>query len=211
MKYLLLLLILVNSAIAAEITGNIYDYSLEPLSDVLVTVDTEPKQQYISKNGSYHFNVPIGAYTLIAVYNSNGRTVQYFEEDITVASEGLFIFDIVMFPSLADEEELSNDLNIDVSDVTEENGILWPYILVGTLIAALIAFWLWKKPKQTTEDDTYNQVLDLIKAHKRITQKEIRKEIPMSEAKISLVITELESQDKIKKIKKGRGNVIVLR
>jgi uncharacterized membrane protein len=31
----------------------------------------------------------------------------------------------------------------------------------------------------------------------------------MSEAKISLMLTDLESQGKIRKIKKGRGNVVV--
>ena len=32
---------------------------------------------------------------------------------------------------------------------------------------------------------------------------------PDSEAKISLVLTELEAKGKIKKIKKGRGNIII--
>jgi len=44
----------------------------------------------------------------------------------------------------------------------------------------------------------------------RMTQKEIRKHINLSEAKISLVIAELEDSGKIKKIKKGRGNILIL-
>ena len=44
----------------------------------------------------------------------------------------------------------------------------------------------------------------------RTTQKDIRKKIPLSEAKISLMISELESSGDVKKIKKGRGNIIVL-
>ena len=43
------------------------------------------------------------------------------------------------------------------------------------------------------------------------TQKDIRKHIPISEAKISLILTELEHEGHIRKYKKGRGNVIVLR
>ena len=43
-----------------------------------------------------------------------------------------------------------------------------------------------------------------------MTQKDLRKHFAMSEAKISLMITELESLKKIKKIKKGRGNIIIL-
>jgi len=44
----------------------------------------------------------------------------------------------------------------------------------------------------------------------RANQKDIRKLIPYSEAKISLLITELEHEGKLKRIKKGRGNIIIL-
>ncbi len=54
-------------------------------------------------------------------------------------------------------------------------------------------------------------VVDFIKNEGgRTTQKDIRKKIPLSEAKISLMISELESLGRVKKIKKGRGNIIVL-
>ena len=55
-------------------------------------------------------------------------------------------------------------------------------------------------------------VMDIIKKHGgRITQKELRKEMPLSEAKVSLLISELEHKNKIEKIKKGRGNIIILK
>ena len=45
----------------------------------------------------------------------------------------------------------------------------------------------------------------------RTTQKDIRNEIPLSEAKISLMISELEHKGIIDKVKKGRGNIILLK
>ena len=61
------------------------------------------------------------------------------------------------------------------------------------------------------EDEDLSKVLEVIKKNDgRITQKEIRKQLSLSEAKISLVISQLESEKKIKKIKKGRGNIIIL-
>ena len=61
-------------------------------------------------------------------------------------------------------------------------------------------------------DTDLNKILSLLKKNKgRMTQREIRKEFPLSEAKVSLMITELESMDKVKKIKKGRGNVIIFK
>ena len=45
----------------------------------------------------------------------------------------------------------------------------------------------------------------------RATQKAKRKEIQLSEAKISLMIEELEHKGIVEKIKKGRGNIIILK
>ena len=60
-------------------------------------------------------------------------------------------------------------------------------------------------------DEDLQQVIDVVKKHgNRTTQKELRKEIPLSEAKVSLMVSELEDKGILKKIKKGRGNIIVL-
>jgi len=45
----------------------------------------------------------------------------------------------------------------------------------------------------------------------RTTQKELRQKMPYSEAKISMMLTELEASGKIKRHKKGRSNVIALK
>jgi len=60
-------------------------------------------------------------------------------------------------------------------------------------------------------DEYYTKILKIIKEQKRTTQKEIRKDIPLSEAKISLMIAELEHKGVVEKIKKGRGNIIILK
>ena len=63
-----------------------------------------------------------------------------------------------------------------------------------------------------TEDNDLDKLVDIIKKEGgRMTQKEIRKQIPLSEAKISLMITELEHKGVVEKVKKGRGNVIMLK
>mgnify|MGYP000167908787 CR=1 FL=1 len=51
----------------------------------------------------------------------------------------------------------------------------------------------------------------IYKQGKRTTQKEIRKHFPFSEAKISLMLTELEHKGLIEKFKKGKSNVIKLK
>ncbi len=43
----------------------------------------------------------------------------------------------------------------------------------------------------------------------RVTQKELRGEMKCSEAKVSLMLDDLEDRGYIKKIKKGRSNIII--
>jgi uncharacterized membrane protein len=55
------------------------------------------------------------------------------------------------------------------------------------------------------------EVLSIIREHEgRITQKDLRLRLNCSEAKASLMITDLEDRGLVKKVKKGRGNVIIL-
>ena len=66
-----------------------------------------------------------------------------------------------------------------------------------------------KEKEEISGDIALNKALALIKKEKRITQKEIRKNMNMSEAKISLIITDLEDRGLVKRIKRGRGNIII--
>ena len=67
------------------------------------------------------------------------------------------------------------------------------------------------KEELAKEPGYLDQALEIIKKHDgRITQKELRQEMMyLSEAKVSLIVTELEHKGKVEKIKKGRGNVII--
>lgn len=60
-----------------------------------------------------------------------------------------------------------------------------------------------------TPDVLKKQVIETLEKEKRMLQKDLRKKFNVSEAKISLLITELEAEGKIKKIKRGRANILV--
>jgi uncharacterized membrane protein len=69
-----------------------------------------------------------------------------------------------------------------------------------------------KEQDSKEEEYSTDKILQALKKQGgRATQKDIRKEIPLSEAKISLMIAELEHKGKVEKIKKGRGNIIILK
>lgn len=55
------------------------------------------------------------------------------------------------------------------------------------------------------------EIIDIIEANGgRITQKELRSRVRYSEAKVSLMISDLENRGIVEKFKKGRGNIIII-
>jgi uncharacterized membrane protein len=212
------------SASAAVIHGTLYDISLDKVTDAIVEINTEPKQQYVVKNTTYFFSAPAGDYQITAKKYSGTEVVESAEENITVKSEGDFILDLILFPSFEEEEEIlaESDFDIETGLVAEETSYGW----VAAVLIAVIAFFLilrmkgkeiirsrerLEKEAREEAGDLKNVVAFIKKEGGRATQKDIRQQFPQSEAKISLVLTELEDKGLIKKIKKGRGNIIILK
>ena len=77
----------------------------------------------------------------------------------------------------------------------------------------------FEETKQTIETKTtaplpsdLQEVVDIIKANDgRITQKDLRSKLKYSEAKVSLMVSDLEQRGIIDKFKQGRGNIILIR
>ena len=230
---MLVLLLCVQAVSAAKISGNVYDISLEKVMDVIIEIDTSPKQKFISKDGGYSFNVPFGSYTIIAGMYRDNLLEACAQEEITITEGGEYNVDLIIFPYIGDDENLINATDIylpemlfDDLDVLK-NGYSTPkiliiigFVLIILLTAILIGLWIMRKPKKALRPtvsfisitNELQNVVDIIKKEGgRTTQKEIRKYIPLSEAKISLMIAELEEKGILKKIKKGRGNIIILK
>ncbi|MBN2458300.1 hypothetical protein JXB31_04180 [Candidatus Woesearchaeota archaeon] len=289
-------LMAVDFASGALISGEVYDFKLEKIDEVIVFVDSEPVQRYIVKNHTYYFELPPGTYTLTARTFDDTTDILGADEEIHVKDEGNFVFDLILAPVEP------GDTSITSIEPEKFPGINYSVLFRYTDIAAIIllvgisAYIAWRvynkrmlekkknelkelkdkkarKKKQKKKNSTRKEkakrpaadkpdkhkddnhlisgneiiqyeeteidtddiikedggsedieqekldeefrdpvaqaVLNILKKEKRITQKEIRKQLPDSEAKISLVISEFESKGIIKKIKKGRGNIII--
>jgi uncharacterized membrane protein len=199
---------------------------------VEVEVDSSPRQYQVSTDGTYSFFLLVGKYTIKAKYEEYGRVKYIAEEIITVKDEGEFRHDIVMYPSPEEEERIINE-TIEEPSNGEQSILL--FVIIGSVfvISILLVVYFLKKGKkkeyiqekkeenfdETKEEKEYienpeslDTIIKIIKENKgRVTQKDIRKQIPLSEAKISLMITELEDKGIVKRIKKGRGNIIILK
>ena len=239
MKYklssLLFILLLIPVVSAATLKGTIYDDNLDVAQDVLVEINTIPQQKYLAKTGTYSFDLPLGKYSLTA------KDSQYIiTEQIEITSlNGEYLLDIFLLPDFAEEDELWQETQQELLIDTEESSVpVWSWIIAGIIFAVLLgriiytrkkygSLWLFRKKIKAESQKTLeqhkeelaqepgyiDQALEIIKKHDgRINQKELRKEMMyLSEAKISLIVTELEHKGKVEKIKKGRGNVLILK
>ncbi len=207
---LLGLMIILFSSIchAAAISGIVYDESLNTAKNAIVEINTVPKQTFVAKDGSYSFEVPVGSYVISAKLGELQAA-----ENLTVEKEGNYIIDLIMFPDLDEMPPIEEDIGGSVAE--EKTSFNYLFVIVGILLILFFAFYIiikrGKKPAQGLDEDIDNLVRIIKKQGGRATQKEIRKEIPLSEAKISLMIAELEHKGIVEKIKKGRGNIIILK
>ena len=225
LAWVLVSITLINLANAATIHGTVYDLSLKKLSNVRVEINTSPKQFLVAQNGSYSFNAPNGAYTIKAQLIQKNAVLAYVQENITIKQDGVYVLDLILFPDVEEGvEDLDIDVNGNVVETNNKKGILIVFAVLLVLAIAAASYYINKKQKkepaktkeekidEKREGDDLEQIIKVIRHEGgRATQKEIRKQMPLSEAKISLMIAELEHKGIVEKIKKGRGNIIILR
>lgn len=232
---LIIIFLLSSLASAATLKGEIYTEDLELAQDVLVGINTVPQQKYLAKTGSYSFELSPGEYLLTAKNNQYAIT----EEILVLSEKGEYILDLFLLPAFTEEDELWLETEEEmVVDPEETPRRLLSWIIAGVVFAALLGRIIYVRKKygslhlfrrrikeesrktieQHKEDlerepNYVEKALEIIKNHNgRITQKELRKELLyLSEAKVSLIVTELEYKGLIEKIKKGRGNVLLLK
>ena len=229
-----------NSAVlAATLKGTVYNSNLDPEKNVLLEVNSLPTQKYLSPDGKYSFVLSPGNYTISAkTVETDSGLESATTDNVVIVHDGEFVYDLFLLPDLSAEEELLQESNQNLLADFEESPYNWAYIVAGILfIIALIRVYrarrkygplnlfrrkirveanktLEQHKQELAEEPEYvDKALEIIKKHDgRINQKELRKEmLYLSEAKISLILTELEHKGLIEKIKKGRGNVVILK
>lgn len=233
---ILIMTCLIASAQAAKVYGTIYEWSdLEtPLKNTIVEVNSTPSQYVVSTTGTYSFNLSPGNYLIKAKYYRNNILEYVAEDEISIDLEGDFIHDLLLFPPTESEYEYLGDINLtsDMELKSESNLKYYIITLILVFAALFILYWMRKKkniPIETGTEETIGippeniakterkelpedlrEMYELIlKKGGRVTQKELRKEVRYGEAKVSLMLDDLEDRGLIKKIKKGRANIII--
>ncbi|HIH04729.1 TPA: hypothetical protein HA228_00740 [Candidatus Woesearchaeota archaeon] len=225
-----MLLLCLPSAWGATIYGNVYDLSLSKVSGAVVEVNTTPQQKLVAQDGRYAFEIPKGTYRISAELGANGHVTARENQTVTVLQEGSYVIDLILFPVI-DEGELADPGLGELGDLGPSGKGYWAVAIIVVIGLAIGGgrYYMYNtragkgsrarheeaqdgRTEGRKDDDDAGKLLSIIKRHGgRATQKELRKEMPFSEAKISLLLAELEHRKKIEKIRKGRGNIIVLK
>jgi|Deesub1362A_J573_1020465.scaffolds.fasta_scaffold01335_11 uncharacterized membrane protein len=231
---LLILLLIICPVRAATIHGTVYSWeTLEPLPKTIITVNTTPEQQIVTEDGNYIINLTDGTYILRAFYYKDGFLNLYGEENVTIQAEGDYNIDLVLFPPISDIRfEEPEEIEFPIEG---EKSIPYHYFLIPLILLGITGFYFLIEKKRKIEDgeesivspaehfepmvdvlselpEDLKNVISIIRSEGgRITQKELRRKYGCSEAKMSLIIADLERRDIVEKVKKGRGNIIFLK
>lgn len=227
-KLILLLLVLavldVPSASAQENTailyGTVYDwFTLQPMEGAVVEITTTPKQRIMTTDGFYSFEVPPGEYTVVAYYPAEGAVLYRDEENVRIVSAGEYRLDLILFPAL-EGYDLPPENEIFSEPVMASE--IWAALIVlaGVVVAAFgtAVYALKRRPPPPPPErkvvglpSDLAELIELIRRNGgRMNQRDLRKLLPYSEAKVSLMLADLESRGLVRKIKRGRGNIVVL-
>jgi len=213
--FLTLSFISIEAQESATVHGFVYNIFLEELDKVVITVNSEPQQTIVSQNGEYSFNILPGEYTITAEYYTDNDVYETTQE-IKITNSGDYQIDLILIPNLEDTNNIGEEFETPEEPKKKSTTAFVAAIIAILLIILYFYFskghFIKETELKSETEEKLDKVVELIKQQGgRITQKEIRKKFPSSEAKISLMITELESKGIVKRIKKGRSNIIILK
>jgi uncharacterized membrane protein len=218
----------------ATVHGTAYDlWTFAPLENIVIEVYSNSvlRMQTISVDGTYSLSLSPGDYTIMGKHYYGSFLISDAQENVTLQPHDNITLDLIMFPTFEENELPENYDNTIAEEWGDAGTTWWPILgaaLVLVLLGAVAAFYYlkilpkkklgMKKVEETPSvkvvglPDDLREVMDAITGSGgRINQVELRRKLPYSEAKVSLMIADLENRGLVRKIKKGRGNIIILK
>jgi len=205
MRYCLIALFLLSLAHGAYIYGDIYSAEgMEKLEGAVIKIKGDGFSYYmVAEKANYSLQLPDGRYDITAEYYGEDGELLYSTSDNLYLS--------------------SNDAQLDLvlSSPAQDNLLillLFGIILLGIILFAVSRYVLKaplkeehrpEQPKKKELDEDSKKILKALDSFEgRATQKELKETLNYSDSKMSLVLAELEHEGRIKRFKRGRGNII---
>jgi uncharacterized membrane protein len=200
--------------------GEIYSANnFENLENVVVEISGTHYAKFVASN-NYSVELPEGNYTIEAYYLENGKVALYSKDEISINSDTEY--DLILFYPSEFEAVPDSRGEMGIFEMPEKRNTLLCYaaLIVVGIIVFLVGHFLSKGGKEGVEkkeeeeekaeiDEDGKAVLKILKENEgRLEQKELREILKWTESKTSLVVGELEALGYVKRIKKGRKNII---
>lgn len=231
---MLFVIVFSQLSIAVTLSGRAYGWeTLSPVQGAIVQImqnSSVVSQVVTDGRGEYGVNLAQGSYVLNTVYMEGSKVIYFSHDEITIVSEEDTTFDIVLFPPTEEtipEIELMDipALDLDfygnetlppiVGEEKADNSLYFILLLIiigGAVTPIVCRKKIPAKLEKTALPEELSKVVGIIKGEKgRMQQRELQKALGLSAAKTSLLITDLEERGMVKRIKRGRGNVIILK
>lgn len=228
LKFVMILLLLLSSISvgnSAVIQGKIYSWNtFDPAENCIVIINSTPIQKIVAVNSTYSFSIPPGTYRLDAVCYDSLKL--HASEVVEIRHNGTFQIDMLAQPRIEELNVTIPEINFTIDErtppekpETQSSGFNHVYFIAVLLLAAVSLGMYLALRKREQKDTTHeilpedlNEILEIIKKEGgRVTQKELKRKTGYSDAKISLMIADLEKRGMVEKVKKGRGNIIFLK
>ena len=227
---LMALLILSAISVAGFVHGDIYRSDLQPLNRTVIRIEGPFTYQMVSDKGNYSIFLPEGNFTITASSSDeSGRTIFLASDQIKVGTNDQRLDLVLKKASTLWDYSLPIAIILVLIAVFIWANRFWNHPSKNTERSASgttdkiqtpgepaneIQGTLPESPKKQVPlrpelDSDAKKVLSVLDSSEgRSTQKELRESLNFSDAKMSLILSELESSCYIKRFKRGRGNVI---
>ncbi len=213
-----LLIISQSLVLGAVITGTVYDLSLQPIKGAVIKINTTPEQTILTRTGNYSIVISEGTYNIIIGRTTGEGITEEENTTIVINDDKTYNLDFVLMPLIEEIEEPEINELMGEKGSSENNWLrtsLMIVIILFLMFFIIVMIINFKNKRKaiikesfSENDELEEKIMSIIKKERIITQKELRKQFPESESKISLVLSGLESEGRIKKIKRGRSNII---
>ncbi len=228
---ILIILMLSSSVFSNAIYGEIINAdNFTKLNNTVIRIDGQITEQFTA-DGQYSVDLEPGSYTFTAVHYSNGK-VDYIDKENVSVNGSQTRFDLVLIPydlylitpqQHSDVAAVANDTSLPAPAQPDSNPVSPApdqsiFLIIGGLLVigsiALVYILVRRKTVNNSEeaylpDEEARLMLKIIRENEgRMYQKELRGILNWSEAKMSVTVSELESAGLIKRIKKGRDNLL---
>lgn len=227
MRLLVVFFLILTLLHSTTISGDIYNAdSMEKLNNTIITFENNDNvimQQLC--HSPYSIDVESGNYTIRAYYFDNGSLKYYSENHIQTNQDNMKL-DLVLMPyellllspGFSPPPAINPSNTINTYDKENTTDYTLYVVLAFVFLISISIYWIFLHNKKNDVDlkkecpeidEDCKKVLKILNENEgRMVQKELREILNFSETKMSLIITELEVSGHIKKIKKGRGNIL---